>query len=115
MERFIYVAHKIANVVRHTNISVFNPADFEHKQLTETINNIESHCFGMLTRYIIVKDPETTSNWHAVRSELYNQVYNELSRARVALRTNGTSMSVDAIDGLRFVIEGITDSALKNS
>lgn len=115
MERFIYVAHTIVNVARHTDLSVFNPADFEYQQLKEVINNIESHCFGMLTRYIIMKDPCTTLNWHAVRSELYNQVYNELSRARVALYHNGTSNSVNFIDGLRFVIEGVTDSSLKNS
>ena len=113
MEKFIYVAHKIINAVRGVDLIEFNPTCFEHQQLTETINNIDSHCTGMLARYIIVKDPGTTLNWHVVRGELYNQVYNELGRARMALYHNGTRKAVDLIDELRRTIEGITDSALR--
>ena len=109
MKRFIFVAHEMLSVARNINLDSFNPTYFEYQQLNETINNIENHCLGMLTKYIVVKNPETISRWHVVHGELYNQVYNEIGRARVALYHRGAVEAVELLDQLRLDIVQITD------
>lgn len=112
MKKFIFTAHEILTVIRNVDINVddFPPTYFEYAQLNEMVNNIENHCVGVLTKYIVIKNPLHVLQWRTAFGELINQVYNELGRSRVAL-VGRSKPSVELIDRVRLEIEQITDKA----
>lgn len=111
MNKFIFTTHEILNVIRNVSLKDFNPTCFDGRQLNEMVSNIENHCIGILTKYMVVRNPLTVSRWHAVFSELINQVYNEIGRARTKLRRYEEMKAVELVDKIRIEIERITDTA----
>lgn len=111
MNKFIFTTHEILSVIRNVSLKDFNPTSSDGQQLNEMVCNIENHCLGILTKYMVVRNPLTVSRWHAVFGELIDQVYNEVSRARRALCYRGEMEAVELIDGIRTEIERITDTA----
>lgn len=111
MNKFIFTTHEILSVIRNVSLKDFNPTSSDGQQLNEMVCNIENHCLGILTKYMVVRNPLEVSRWHAVFGELIDQVYNEVSRARRALCYRGEMEAVELVDRIRIEIERITDTA----
>lgn len=111
MNKFIFTTHEILSVIRNVSLKDFNPTCLDGQQLNEMVCNIENHCLGILTKYMVVRNPLTVSRWHAVFSELINQVYNEMGRARAELHRHEATKAVELVDRIRIEIERITDTA----
>lgn len=111
MNKFIFTTHEILSVIRNVSLKDLNPTCFDGQQLNEMVCNIENHCLGILTKYMVVRNPLTVSRWHAVFSELINQVYNEMGRARAELHRHEATKAVELVDRIRIEIERITDTA----
>lgn len=111
MNKFIFTTHEILSVIRNVSLKDFNPTCLDGQQLNEMVCNIENHCLGILTKYMVVRNPLTVSRWHAVFSELINPVYNEIGRARAELNRHAATKAVELVDRIRIEIERITDTA----
>lgn len=114
MNKFIFTTHEILSVIRNVSLKDFNPTCLDGQQLNEMVCNIENHCLGILTKYMVVRNPLTVSRWHAVFSELINPVYNEIGRARAELHHHEATKAVELVDRIRIEIERITDTSSVN-